>query len=328
MTPETLRVRGRGSIEGEFPGLGDMGFKPEDRGDFLLIGICGPPLCEKSAVSRVLVEILEGVKNVSVFCLTQDEYRVEPWMLVPDADGTWNVYCPEGYHFGAFKRMLEYVKEVGGLPLGYGSPKQKEGGNGMRKAAEGDCSEWTSEMAALIEKSGVLDTVKSIGIVDGDLLYVDEEIRDILDVKIFLRCSRDFILSKLSKESGSTEVPTDRERFWWRWPTPEYLDSLVWPKYEKYYGKLFQNRNVEDFPDEQYCRHYDIHMQPELDAPFQETSKWAVEVIIETLSRKPRIRRRANHSKDDKMKRLLFTARDALEIVRRTIDRYILPADD
>ena len=302
----------------------------------LMVGISGPPHSPKSALAHLLTFLFH--EQVPVVLIAQDKYRVDPSLLVPDVNGGYNRDCPSAYDMVTFIRLLRYVRDTGGLPVRYGygcgceglgdvetQTKEKE-----KEAVESAGEELIRNLAALLAKSSSLGRVKKgIGIVSGEFLYLDREIRaDILDVRMHLRYSKDFVKTKRFEKPGYSKMTTneDEEKYWWK--TSAYFEDTLWPSYEKCYGKLFQQKDVEGLPDQRYCDRYGIQMQPELDAPIKETLIWALEVIADEISERLEGRTSSPLKKVGRTKTILSTVCDSLESIRRTINHYVLPADD
>lgn len=73
-------------------------------------------------------------------------------------------------------------------------------------------------------------------LVDGFLLYQDDEILDLLDVKFFLEADRDICRQRRSERKGYC---TADGTFWV--DPPGYFDLVVWPNYQKYNRQILSS---------------------------------------------------------------------------------------
>lgn len=98
-----------------------------------------------------------------------------------------------------------------------------------------------------------------VAIVDGFLLFSEEmaEIRDLFDVKLFLRT--DYATAKRRRETRSGYVTL--EGFWE--DPPGYVDKIVWPNYVKDHAFLFRESDVNGALDSSVCDRLGIHAMPD-----------------------------------------------------------------
>ena len=105
------------------------------------------------------------------------------------------------------------------------------------------------------------------------LLYHRPEIRDLLDVKLFLRTTKEKAGARRFERPGN--LRGYGEGAFWR--TREYFDKIVWPEYVHEHWPIFRDNNVEGEPLFDLCDALGISVQPELDM------RWAVKCIDERL---------------------------------------------
>jgi len=83
------------------------------------------------------------------------------------------------------------------------------------------------------------------GLVDGFLLYWDQEIVDTLDAKILLRVPYDVLKERRSERSGyATAEQMNSEGSFWKDP-PGYFDQLVYPAYVDAHRHMFTNGDID-----------------------------------------------------------------------------------
>ncbi|KAI0288107.1 hypothetical protein BC826DRAFT_1093141 [Russula brevipes] len=83
------------------------------------------------------------------------------------------------------------------------------------------------------------------GLVDGFLLYWDQEVVDTLDARVFLRVSRDVLKQRRGERSGYvTAEQMNPEGAFWKDP-PGYFEQLVYPAYIDANRSMFTDGDVE-----------------------------------------------------------------------------------
>ncbi|KAL8830366.1 MAG: hypothetical protein Q9191_001476 [Dirinaria sp. TL-2023a] len=242
----------------------------------ILIGIAGCTSSGKSVLSRVLESVLPP--STPRFVIHQNDFFVPEHLLVPSgSDGKLDADCREAVDFKSLARVMKYAKREGGLPPGFRTRQDEtydlEQVRGMVNEATID------ELKILLADSAVLEEGQPVGIVDGFLLYSEPEIRGLLDVKLFLRTTKDKAgirrFEKLEGVGGGAG-----EDFWM---TREYFDTMVWPNYILEHASLFRDGNVEGEPLFDLCEGLAISMQPELEMKAEEIVRWAVNTIVGRL---------------------------------------------
>jgi nicotinamide/nicotinate riboside kinase len=83
------------------------------------------------------------------------------------------------------------------------------------------------------------------GLVDGFLLYWDNNIIDQLDVRIFLRVPHDILHKRRHERHGyHTAAQSNSEGSLWRDP-PHYFEYIVYPAYVAAHAELFEGGDIE-----------------------------------------------------------------------------------
>ena len=119
---------------------------------------------------------------------------------------------------------------------------------------------------------------RGVGIVEGFLLYQDEQIRRLAEIKLFLRTSKVAAKARRMRRPGYGDPET---KDFWR--TEAYFEECVWGNYVKESGWMFQDGDVEGPPIEGVEEAEGIRMQPGLDMGVEETFEWAVEEVCAGL---------------------------------------------
>lgn len=242
----------------------------------LLIGISGVSSSGKTGISHLLRLILPS--SSPVFILHQDDFFIPKHLLVPSSTGELDADCRDAIDFAALIKMMEYAKFKGALPATFYTQQvhEKERALAISKVNP----QVLEELKILVSRSGHFEFGRPVGIVDGFLLYQNPLIRQLLDIKILLRTSKE--KSKLRRFTRPEYTGPDvGGSFFWR--TPDYFDRVVWYNYSQEHRPLFENGDVEGKPLENVCNYLGISVQPELDQNLEDVLKWTVQSIFDSL---------------------------------------------
>ena len=241
----------------------------------ILIGIAGCTCSGKSVLSYLLSSILPPASPT--FVLHQDDFMVPPQLLVPSENGELDANCPEAVDFASLTRMLRFVKREGMVTAGFATKSDE---SDVQERAASMVSQGTlDELKVLLAESGKVGEGQPVGIVDGFLLFHRPEIRDLLDVKLFLRTTKEKAGARRFEKAEN--VGEDAGEVFWR--TREYFEKTVWPNYVQEHWAMFRDGNVEGEPLFDVCDALAISVQPELDMSIEETVRWVVNCTVERL---------------------------------------------
>lgn len=208
----------------------------------------------------------------------QHDFLVPKYLLVPSGNsGELDADCRDAVDFRSLVRLMKFAKRQGALPAGFRT--RKDEGHDLEQMREMVSEATVEELRAALADSGMLDEGQTVGIVDGFLLYSEPEIRDLLDLKLFLRSTKERAggkrFERFEDVGGNGE-----EEFWM---TREYFDRTVWPNYVQEHATLFKDGDVEGEPLLGLCDGLGISMQPELEIRGEDMVRWAVNCILERL---------------------------------------------
>lgn len=190
--------------------------------------------------------------------------------------------CRDALDFAALARVLRFAKRTGELPsdryVHHGVDDEQQA-----HAASFVAPEIVEELKEVLAKSGALQKGQVVGIVYGFLLYNEPEIRDLLDIKLFLRVRKEQArASRFAKPEYALE---EEEEEWYGdfWTTERYFDGIAWPNYVNEHKALFENGDVEGVPFWGLWERLGIVMQPQLDMEVEQMLRWAVACIPKAL---------------------------------------------
>lgn len=236
----------------------------------LLIGISGPSSSGKTTLSRLLRDIFPRtfILHLDDFYLTDAE--------IPVKDGIQDWDCIESLNLGDLQEALKYIKDNGKPPPSLVSKEDQNsvGEHGVDpRVIEG----LGDEVKKLVGETG-WDT--QIAIVDGFLLFSDEmkDIRDLFDVKLFLRTSYETAKRRREARSGYVTL----EGFWE--DPPGYVDKIVWPNYVKDHKFLFENADVEGILNTKVLQELGIYGMPVgADKNMTHCLEWGVDKLMHEI---------------------------------------------
>ena len=136
-----------------------------------------------------------------------------------------------------------------------------------------------SKMEEARERVATVRKGRAVGIVEGYLLYQDQEIRGIVDVKLFLRTSQAEGKVRRMRRPGYGDPET---KDFWR--MEGYYEECVWANYVKENRWMFEGGDVEGRVDETVCTKEGLLVQPGVDQDIEETFEWAVHILCRALS--------------------------------------------
>ncbi|KAI5852630.1 nicotinamide riboside kinase-like protein 2 [Morchella snyderi] len=235
----------------------------------LLLGLSGLSNSGKTTLSRLLRRVFPGS-----FILHQDDFFVTESGL-PIVDGDVDYDCVESIDFVGLKKALGHIREHGELP---GDLVSREDQNSVGESGVGD--EVVEECVARVREAGMGAGRARLAVVDGFLLFHDEEVLGMLDLGMFLRAPYDKAKQRREARTGYVTI----EGFWE--DPPGYFDKIVWPNYVKAHKHLFIDGDVSGTLDPEVMKTKNIVSPPEVDMHMSKILPWAVDVILHAVKRK------------------------------------------
>ncbi|KAI5204377.1 P-loop containing nucleoside triphosphate hydrolase protein [Aureobasidium subglaciale] len=218
------------------------------RNKAVLVGVSGVSSSGKTTLARLLRDIIPNT-----FILHEDDfYKTDQEIPVNEA-GVQDWDCLGSLDLEALEKALDFIKTHGHLPSNLESKEDKN--------AVGESKVDRQRVAELKEEANKsLDAKASVPvfIIDGFLLFSQEmqHIRELFDVKLFLRANHKTVKQRREARSGYVTL----EGFWE--DPPGYVDSVVWANYVKDHAFLFEEGDVEGKLKDDVCQELNIDTAP------------------------------------------------------------------
>lgn len=240
----------------------------------LLLGISGPSSSGKTTLSRLLRDIFPS-SQLTILHL-DDFYHTDAQIPVKDGIQDWD--CLESLDLSSLKTALLYIKQHGTSPDWLVS-KEDQNSVGAHGVDDRVVGELRREVAATLDAHPEWKE-RRICVVDGFLLFSEEmrEVRDLFDVRLFLRTSYETAKNRREARSGYVTL----EGFWE--DPPGYVDRIVWPNYVKDHGFLFEEGDVDGELDDEVLEKTGIWGMPrEAEGDMEVCLRWAVSVLGDVI---------------------------------------------
>ncbi|KAL4266552.1 P-loop containing nucleoside triphosphate hydrolase [Pleurotus pulmonarius] len=209
----------------------------------IFVGVGGATCSGKTTLAKHLRRILPNsvIIHQDDFAPPMEEVPLHPVHGVQDWDS-----APGAISWARMVTFLRHVKETGVIPPDHRSHDHL---NEQQAVPVPDelADKWRAHFQGLQEKLESETKEKIIwGLVDGFLLYWNQDVVDQLDVKFFLRVPHDALKKRRHDRHGyHTAVQFDLlEGALWRDP-PQYWENIVYPAYVEAHRHLFADGDVE-----------------------------------------------------------------------------------
>lgn len=193
----------------------------------ILVGISGPSSSGKSTVVKSLVNVIPHCTEIHL----DDFYFPDGKIPIDEKHGVQNWDCAEALNWDKFKTYLKSVRESGGDILPVDSLEMELELSLSEEEKETIKARVSSEFSWLSEYHVVL--------VDGFMLFHDQSVAALLDVKILFRAPYHTLKIRRELRQGYNTI----EGFWA--DPPGYFDNIVWPAYVSSHKHLFASDDVE-----------------------------------------------------------------------------------
>ncbi|KAL5524140.1 hypothetical protein ACEPAG_8313 [Sanghuangporus baumii] len=207
----------------------------------ILVGVGGATCSGKTTLAKHLRRCIPNsiIIHQDDFAPPQElipihsEYGVQDWDDPPGA-----------IDWPRMRNFLREVKQTGTVPDWHKSHDHLNEQKDI-PVNEVTFSRWKEKFELLSKKFEERGDAVIWGLVDGFLLYWDEEVIDLLDARIFLRVSYNVLKQRRYERHGyHTAVQSDPEGALWRDP-PNYFDQIVYPAYIRAHTRMFIDGDFE-----------------------------------------------------------------------------------
>ncbi|RGB38373.1 P-loop containing nucleoside triphosphate hydrolase protein [Rhizophagus diaphanus] len=186
------------------------------------VGISGASCSGKTTLVRWLEKIFPNIHTVyqDDFFKPEKEIPIDPITKLNNWD------CPEAVDFNKFTKVLHQLRTTGTLPSTFQSKEIK---NSLKeKKDDNDNNDDNHHNHHNHHNDDDDDDDEwNILLVDGFLLYVNQDVINELDTKLFVNASYDTLKTRRENRAGYVTI----EGFWV--DPPNYFDDIVWPNYAK-----------------------------------------------------------------------------------------------
>jgi nicotinamide/nicotinate riboside kinase len=239
----------------------------------VLVGVSGVSSSGKTTLARLLRDII-----TNTFILHEDDFYKTDQEIPINEDGVQDWDCLGSLDLDLLEKALDFIKTHGFLPPNLESKEDKNdvGESGVDRQR-------VAELKEAAHKEPKANSNVPVFIIDGFLLFSEEmkQIRELFDVKLFLRANHKTVKQRREARSGYVTL----EGFWE--DPPGYVDSVVWANYAKDHAFLFENGDVEGQLKDELCQELGIDTAPlEVQVNMTACVDWAYEKISNHLSRR------------------------------------------
>ncbi|KAG0702970.1 hypothetical protein DFH29DRAFT_1044387 [Suillus ampliporus] len=203
----------------------------------ILVGLGGATCSGKTTLAKHLKNILPNSVIVH-----QDVAVAQPEEVLPINHGYQDWDAPDtAIDYPRLSKFLKHVKDTGSIPVDHRSHDHLNKQTDL--PIEAECQDRLAERFRVIQdQMKENDNINIVwGLVDGFLLYWNQELIEQLDVRIFLRVP----LKTLESRRKARQVYITSKGDAWVDP-PDYWEKIVLPAYLDAHREIFEGGDVEN----------------------------------------------------------------------------------
>jgi len=207
----------------------------------ILVAVGGATCSGKTTLAKHLRRCIPNsfIIHQDDFAPPQELIPLHPVYQVQDWDD-----APGAIDWPRFRSFLGEIKTTGIIPDSHKSHDHLNEQKDIPMADE-TLERWRDTFSKVIEEHEEKGEKLKFGLVDGFLLYWDEEATSCYDARLFLRVPHDVLRKRRHERHGyHTAVQSDPEGALWRDP-PEYFDQIVYPAYVRAHERMFTDGDIE-----------------------------------------------------------------------------------
>lgn len=190
----------------------------------VLVGIGGPSSSGKTTVAKALHSLFEK----STLIHLDDFYFPDAQIPYNEEAQIQNWDCEGAINWVKFKSYIAEVRKTNGEIL----PMETLEIDSELKLSEGEVAKLEAQVATTFGQN------YHFVFVDGFMLYHNEEILKLFDVKLFFHAPYEILKARREARQGYNTVAG-----FWTDP-PSYFDNIVWPEFAKSHKHLFLDEDV------------------------------------------------------------------------------------
>lgn len=231
----------------------------------ILIGLSGCSSSGKTTIAKLTSTLIPGCTLIH-----EDDFYKHDNLVPIDANyGIQNWDSPEALDFPLFRKELDHIRSSGGEI----SAKLIHNNN------VDDLSKFNISQDTLNHLRNKYNTLEDRGvkivIVDGFMLFNDNEVRSKFDIKILIRSPYQQLKQRRAARNGYQTL----DSFWV--DPPYYFDEFVYKSYSETHGPLFIDKDVEGKLDP--VRSVDINDFMNSDeVAIEDTLEWVCNTILDS----------------------------------------------
>lgn len=189
----------------------------------LFVGVSGPSSSGKSTVAKALHSVLPSLTLIHL----DDFYVPNEKIPMHHTLNEQNWDSPDAIDWTQFREYLDKVRDTNGAALPVESLELRA-----------DLSISPDDQKQLAAECLKTLAHRHVVLVDGFLLFHDDDIANLFDVKLYFQAPYEVLKARREARKGYNTVAG----FWV--DPPGYFDKIVWPEYERSHSHLFVDAKI------------------------------------------------------------------------------------
>lgn len=235
----------------------------EGKTKVILIGLSGCSSSGKTTIAKLTSELIEQ----STLIHEDDFYKHDDQVPKDPKYNISNWDSPEALDFPLFRKELKHIHSTGDIKTEL-----------IHNNNVDDLTKFKidSEILSRLKlKYSKISPQFKIVIVDGFMLFNDDDTRSQLDIKILIRAPYEQLKRRRAARAGYQTL----DSFWV--DPPYYFDEFVYKSYTETHAPLFIDNDVEGSLDPQRASDIQDFMNSD-DVPVERTLQWVCDTIVDS----------------------------------------------
>lgn len=227
----------------------------------VLVGLSGCSSSGKTTIAKLTSNLID--KSILIheddFFKHDDKIPIDPKYNIANWDS------PEALDLSLFSNELDHIRETGEIKTELNHNNNVDDLNKFQIDP--------SSLDQIRQKYSTIDSNLKIVIVDGFMLFNDDDIRSKFDIKILIRAPYEQLKKRRAARNGYQTL----DSFWV--DPPYYFDEFVYKSYSETHSPLFVNNDVEGQLDPVNSSDISDFMNSD-DVPIEKTLEWVCNTIV------------------------------------------------